>query len=287
MKQVFISYPYRDEHAKEFVGFLREHLPALGAEAVDIFMDEALPIGEDWRTSLTEAINRCSVFICFTSEMNPNVMFELGYALGKNKEIILVGDSRCIPADLQHMTYVPRDSHPYDVLVQVQKCLSAHGDRRPFLGLDPKYPKRALDILVQRPELLDSLEGGEFEELIRHWFLTKGYRVNPHWEDTRDYGFDFLVEPFRGDRAAVEVKKYRTTSKVPVSVVRQLLGAIVMEHIPLGIVISSAPFTESALFFARESNTTILLWTLQDLIRMAEIPNEGVDTYISLGENVK
>lgn len=287
MKQVFISYPYQDEQAKEFASFLREHLPTFGAEGVDIFMDTTtMPVGEDFRTSLTEAINRCSVFICFTCEKNPNVMFELGYALGKNKEIILIGDSRSIPADLQHMTYVSRDSNPYDVLAQVQKHLSAHGDRSPYLGLDPDSPRRTLETLVQRPELIDNLEGREFEELIQHWFLMKGYTVNPRGA-TRDFGYDFLVEPFRGNCAAVEVKKYRTTSKVSVSVVRQLLGAMVMEHISLGIVISSAPFTESALFFARESETTILLWTIQDLVRMIELPRESVDNYIPPDDSAK
>lgn len=277
MKQVFISYPYQDEQAKSSAEFLRWNLPAFEAEAMDIFMDKTKqPVGEDLHTSLTEAINRCSVFICFTSEMNPNVMFELGYALGKNKEIILIGDSWSIPADLQHMAYIPRDSPPYDILVQVQKCLLAHGDRTPYLGLDPESPRCTLNTLVQRPELLDSLEGREFEELIRHWFLMKGYEVNLQ-EAMRDFGYDFLVEPFRGNCAAVEVKKYRTTSKVPVSVVRQLLGAMVMERIPLGIVISSAPFTESALFFARKSDTPVLLWTLQDLVRMTELPNESLE----------
>jgi HJR/Mrr/RecB family endonuclease len=278
MKQVFISYSNRDYRAAEIAKFLQAHLPTFGAK-VDIF--DTLPLGEDWHRSLTEAINKCSVFIGITCEMNLNVSFEIGYALGKNKEIILIGDSRSIPSDLQHLRYISRDSPLFDVLVQVQKCLSAQEDRKPYLGFDLNFPQHALDTLVQRPELLDNLEGYEFEELIRRWFLIKGYRINPR-EIPRDLGFDFIVESFRGKLAGVEVKKYQTTSKVPISVVRQLLGAMVMEHIPLGIVISNTPFSESALSFATESDTPILLWTLQDLIRMKDLPREGVDTYISL-----
>lgn len=276
MKQVFISYAYRDEQSRASVAFLREHLPAFGAEPVDIFMNEMLAIGDDWRSSLTEAINRCSIFICFASEMNPNVMFELGYALGKNKQIILIGDSKSIPADLQHMAYISKDSHPYDVLAQVQKCLSTHDERIPFLGLDPHSPRHNICTLVDRPDLLDSLEGRELEELIKHWFLMKNYTVDA-FDETRDCGFDFMVSPFRGERAAVEVKKYRTTSRVPVSVIRQLLGAMVVGHIPIGIIVSSAPFTESAFFFAKEINPTVLLWTLEDLVRMNEMPRNRLE----------
>lgn len=276
MKRVFISYPFQDRQAQAFAHFLREHLPSIGAEPIDILMDDSIPSSEDWRSSLTEAINRCAIFICFASEANPNVMFELGYALGKNKQIILVGDSRSIPSDLQQMIYVSKDAHPYDILVQIQKYLSTYEERRPYLGLDPRSPKPSLEALIARPDLLDSLEGREFEELVRKWFLTKGFRIRDQ-EFSRDYGFDFLVNPFRGENAAVEVKKYRTTSRVPVAIVRQLLGAMVAERIPVGIVISSAPYTESAIFFAKEIKPTVLLWTLDDLVKMNDMTNNRVE----------
>lgn len=276
MKKVFISYPCNDKQAQAFAHFLREHLPAFGAEAIDIFMDESIQPGDEWRSSLTAAINRCSMFICFASEMNPNVMFELGYALGKNKQILLVGDSRSIPADLQQMVYIPRESHPYDVLAQIQKSLSSFEERRPYLGLDPQSPKPSIGTLIERPDLLDSLEGLELEELVKEWFVKKGYHVSGD-DVAHDRGFDFMVAPFRDGNAAVEVKKYRTTSRVPVAVVRQLLGSLVAERIPVGIVISSAPYTESAIFFAREVAPTILLWTLHDLVKMNEMPNKRVE----------
>lgn len=276
MKQVFLSYRYDDKQAKAIVQFLREHLPAIGAEPIDIYMNETLTTGEDWGISLTEAINRCAVVVCIAGNAQSNAMFELGYALAKNKQIVLVGDSQSIPFDLRQMIYIPKESHPFDILVQVQKCLSAYEERRPYLGLNPLTPKPSLNTLSERPDLIDSLEGPEFEEIVKEWFLAKGYKVNDT-DVARDTGFDFIVHPFRGTHAAVEVKKYRSTSRVPVAVVRQLLGAMVGERLSAGIVVSSAPYTDSAIFFAREIEPPVLLWTLADLVKMNEMPNKGVE----------
>ena len=279
MKKVFISYSYDDPMAKQLARFLDEHLPALGAEPITV--SDAVEPGGNWQMGITEEINRCSVFVCFIQRDNSNVMFELGYALAKNKKIILVGDFDLLPADLRSMRYVPREAHPYDVLMHIEKCLSRESSEPlPPHVLDPRSPQEAIRLLLDRPELLDTCGPHEFEELAMHWFMSKGLQVQQA-SVSRDYGYDLLVEPFRGNKAVVEVKKYKSTSQVPLAVIRQLVGSMALEHIQYGIIISSAPFTRSADFFVQDIEPTVLLWTLQDLAKMDEMPNKSVDTYVS------
>jgi len=279
MRRVFISYPFHDREARMFARFLHEHLPSLGVEPVAV--DDALEAGDNWQMGITDQINKCSVFISFVDRENPNVMFELGYALAKNKKIIIVGDFERMPSDLRSMTYVPRDSHPYDVLMHVEKYLSRDvGGLPPFASVDIENPQAAVIQLLERPDLLDTIGPREFEDLIARWFVSKGMHIEQSMA-ARDYGYDLLVEPFRNNRAVVEVKRYKSTSQVPLTVVRQLLGSMVPDHIPYGIVVSSAPFTKSAMFFAQDIEPTILLWTLEDLAEMDKMPNKSVDTYES------
>jgi HJR/Mrr/RecB family endonuclease len=278
MKKVFISYSYQDSMAKQFARFLNEHLPTLGAEAVAV--SDAFEAGDNWQMGITEEINKCSVFICFVERDNSNVMFELGYALAKNKKIILVGDFVDLPVDLRSMIYVPREAHPYDILMHVEKQLTREAIGVSPYDVDVRDPQQAIRVLLDRPELLDSLAPREFEELVMRWFTARGLQVEPS-SVSRDYGYDLLVYPFRGERAVVEVKKYKSTSQVPLATIRQLVGSMAIERIPCGIIVSTAPFSRSADFFVQDIQPTVLLWTLEDLARMDEDPKISVDNYVS------
>jgi hypothetical protein len=274
MKKVFLSYSYSDQEAQMFARFLNEHLPSLGAEPLELYNE--ICMGEDLHHAITEQINKCSLFICFLQPSNSNVMFELGYALGKNKKIIVVGDLHDLPSDVRSMIYLSRDSSHYDILDHIEKFLASYTEREPFWGLDPSHPRDSIATLIERPELLDNIDGREFEELVGQWFREKGYEVENEFY-RGDRGYDFLVEPFKNNKAVVEVKKYKSTSQVPVSVIRQLVGTMSLVQVPVGIVVSSAPFTKSAKYFVENIEPTILLWTLEDLAAMNNMPNKTLE----------
>jgi len=275
MRKVFVSYSHKDREAREFAHFLYNRLPDLGAEP--LYLIDEFEVGTNWQIGITEQINKCSIFICFIDRDNPNIMFELGYALAKNKKIIIVGDFKDLPADLRSMTYVPKESHPYELLMHVEKYLSSESGRISPYDVDLTDPRRTIELLLERPELLDSLDPREFEQLVSRWFSMRGYVVEKT-VTSRDYGYDFLVRPFREERAVVEVKKYKSTSQVPLAVIRQLVGSMAMERIPYGIVVSTAPFTKSVSFFLQDLKPTIYLWTLEDLVRMGELSNERLES---------
>lgn len=263
MRSAYVSFSYRDLDAREYVEILREHLHFLDIEPIDVQMSLFPP--DEIHRSITDAINKCSIFICFLDPKNPNVMFELGYAFAKNKQIIIVSDDfKSIPFDVQNSAFIQRNAPPSKLMHQIEKQL--HDLRTPswYDELHAGNPVDQLNVLASRPEVLDAIDSREFTGIISEWFRFQGcdVRVDP---DGPDSGYDFRVEGFRGGTAAVELKKYKTSTQVSISVVRQLVGAILLENIRTGIIVSSAPFTRSAISFAENIEPEILLWTLEDM----------------------
>lgn len=278
MTRIFLSHSAQDSVAHHFCHFLREHLKIADVGPIEVF--NSVEPGEDWQTGITEAINRCSVFICFFQRDNPNLMFELGYALAKNKKIILLGDFENLPFDLRSMRYFPRQTHPFEVLSQVDRYLVERPAHSSTFDINTNTPQEAVKALLERPELLDTLASQDFEALIMRWFEFRGLHVQMT-SQSRDYGFDMFIEPFRGERASVEVKKYKSESQVPVAIIRQLIGTMTLERVGIGIVIATAPFTKSAHFFVRDIQPKVLLWTLNDLAQIDNDPNINLDEYDS------
>jgi len=278
MIRVFISFSYHNHYARKTAHFLQNQMSTLDAAVSTI--PESLDLGDKWQMCITDQINRCSVFICFVENDSPKVMFELGYALAKNKKIILVGDYKHLPADLRSMSYLPSDSDPFELLSRVEKILFSEWSITSSFELNVNCPSNTISELLDRPELLDSIEPREFGELIMQWFTAKGYQVDCPM-DSRDCGYDFLIRPFKSDRAVVEVKKYKSTSQVPLNIIRQLVGSMALEHTSYGILVATAQFTKSAQFFVNDIKPTILLWTLQDLVQMDQLPMERIDEYSS------
>jgi len=59
---------------------------------------------------------------------------------------------------------------------------------------------------------------------------------------TREAGYDILArDPLTSFQAAVEVRKYGRNSVVGVSIVRQLVGAMMLSDIPCAILLSTNP----------------------------------------------
>ena len=273
MKTIIISYNYSDKNSQHLVDFLRKNLEdteintTCSYECKFCYMEER---------SIIDKINKCSLFICFLDNKNKNALFELGYALGRNKKIITIGEVGNIPFDVQNMGYLKPETSSYDLLTKVEKYLQLYEEPSPQLNLLINDPIETLDSLSSMPELLDNLDWREFEELVASWFRNKGYIVEQS-PRVHDRGYDFVIHPFRGDKAIVEVKKYKSTSRVPLSMVRQLVGSMSLERIQNGIIVSNATFPNSAKYFVKDTKSTVFLWTIKDLLRMRDMPNKSLE----------
>jgi restriction system protein len=116
-------------------------------------------------------------------------------------------------------------------------------------------------------ELLHSLGGRGFEELIASLYREMGYDV-ALTKKTRNGGVDVVAlssTPARKDKKYIQCKC--TSGKVPVGIVRELYGVISDDKIPSGVVVSLSGYTSEAIKFA-ERNAGLELLDGQAIIRL-------------------
>lgn len=102
-----------------------------------------------------------------------------------------------------------------------------------ILGVD-----RAGDLIHS----LDTLSGGEFEDLLMNLYKRRGYQVEKT-PATGDQGADLIVEK-AGQRVAVQAKRYRET--VGNEAVQQIVAAVSHYGADRGVVVSTSQFSSSA-----------------------------------------
>lgn len=120
---LFVAMPYWS-HAKvnEYNKLFKECLKELQSTLkVDVSL-ELIPImrfkGESKRIDrrLLDSIDSCEVFVADITECNPNVLFEVAYAEGCNKPMILLkkeGDKAEPPFDMDKLQWIPYDGDTY------------------------------------------------------------------------------------------------------------------------------------------------------------------------------
>lgn len=96
----------------------------------------------------------------------------------------------------------------------------------------------------------------EFEMLIGEAFRRRGSQVVERGGRGADGGVD-LVLTKGGERHVVQCKHWRATS-VPVSVVRELFGAMATEGAVSGFVVTAGKFTRDARDFAKGRNVELI-----------------------------
>lgn len=265
MTKIYVSSSAWDYEARNFVDYVRRSPHARGLEIEAPQFESRFD--HNPLNSFPSLVRTCDLFLCFTDQSRPEVMLELGYAMGANKEVILAGDVSSIPSNLMNNPFIRRGTEPADIVEFLAKYRFAKVDVADHVQELLDRPSEIVHTMMNHPELVDSIDAKVFEGIVARWFEEKGLRVEGGAEGP-DGGYDFSVSPFRGGRALVEVKKYKSSSQVPVSAVRQLAGSLSFSRAEYGILISSAHFTEAAKFFANGVRSPILLWTLDDLDRM-------------------
>lgn len=261
MNSIFVSYSNNDILAKNIVATLDDSLLESG---IVLYPDSFIwEYKENIRQHLIDSINKSNYFICFFDRSNPNIMFELGYALGKNKNIILIGDYGDIPYDLKDFSYIRRSDNTNEILMELNERLySATFPNKE----DICYNEYRVNIqrVIEEQDFLDKLSYQDFERIIYEYLTAQNLDIeNPSLN--RDGGYDFLIQDLN---CLVEVKKYSKNSKIPLSVIRTMLGAMVEMNADKGIIISSSEFTNSAINFIKDLKLKIVLLTLQDLLKI-------------------
>lgn len=263
MKKIYISSSFK--HVDDFLTFtLKRDLTEMGYEVVnkendESFFDESKATPEYW-------ISQSDVFIAIIKDKSPFVFYELGYATALGKKVLIISESEFdLPSSLRKYNNIRFDSGISSSIYNVINFLRK-------TNIDEKYVidnisnfKELIDNFRENSQIIDRVSGPEFEDFIFNYFSNTGAKVvRPN--SSTDYGYDFILRDWKGfHKTIVEVKKYNRNSKVSVSTIQQVVGAMNIYEADHAIIITTSEFTASAKEFANSMRKKIELWDINYL----------------------
>jgi nucleoside 2-deoxyribosyltransferase len=98
--QAYLALPLKDAASKDLARQIREVLEGQGVEA---FQPTGISAGSSFSDEIQGAIRKAEVVIADLTGMSPNVLFDVGVALGLRKPVLLLSQEpvRDLPADLR------------------------------------------------------------------------------------------------------------------------------------------------------------------------------------------
>lgn len=272
MKSIYLSYSYgKIEHS--FIEMLRNELERFDFRIINVFPNI---ICSDFELENTNqnSINKCDLLIAIISEYNPNVFFELGYAIGRGKQILIVGSIGIdLPRSLKNINYIVGDPYEKNIIFEIINQI----EKMKFIQTKKVENINDLEFLINSydndQDFFDKIEPIQFEEIIGQFFRRMNYEIYPN-ENPNEYGYDFLITNYGNyGKTLVEIKKYNRNSKISVGQIQQFLGAIYFNKAECGIFITTSGFTRSAIDFAERATPKIELWDIDNLINRIKLDN--------------
>jgi len=261
MKTIFCSCDPFDRKARDIAEGIRLNSHYFGWAFIPYSPQSVPSISE----SIFEHIKQASLVLAIFGERSPNVLLELGYALGLGKQVIIVADlTSGLPFDLAAIQAVDYRMPVEDIWTKVLKFL----EKSPAEGRASDVPpdlRSMLQLKVAFPERFDQLTYEAFENALKRAFAEKGYEVEIADLES-DYGYDFTIKRAR-ETALVQIKKNSLNGKVSIAAVQQLLGAIHASEVPKALLITTSEFTDAARGYASRHSSELVLWTAQDLVK--------------------
>lgn len=125
--RAFLAMPFRPE-----LSWIREAIRAAAQElAIQLrAVDEILAPGEEIVAGIREEIRRCSLAYAVLTDLNPNVMYELGLLHEASKPTILLADRETInrlPFDIRTRMVVTFEKHQHAAHELTQAVITATG----------------------------------------------------------------------------------------------------------------------------------------------------------------
>ena len=118
--------------------------------------------------------------------------------------------------------------------------------------------------------IVDKMEGKEFEKFLSAHFENLGYKVELT-PDSNDYGADLVIKK-DGIKTVLQAKRYK--DKVGITAIQQIVAAINYYGADKGVVISNNFFTKNAYTLAKKNN--VELWDRKKLIQIMSKSNGKV-----------
>lgn len=258
---IYFSYGIEDEVGRSLFFSLRCDLRKMDIR--DYWSErENISFDGNLDNTVLDFINNCSLFIQIFRPNSPNLLFELGYAIGRNKKILIIAGERDLPPIFKKLPFISIDSEKMTVLENINKYIN---DANIFPESSPRleFDINFYDSICESPDEIDKLDPYDLELLSFNLLNLLDFKVE---KCSSERGFDFYCSHKSTD-FALELKKYRYSNRIGVSQIRQFYGAIKLEGIKFGVFVSTCPFSPSALDFAKRTDGEILLWSFSKMVK--------------------
>lgn len=240
----------------------------LAREGIEVREAQHAPLGVELGSHIAEEIRGSDALIAVFHDGSRNVAFEIGFAMGANRGVLLVTEqAETIPSELGTLPCIRIGQDTQLDLLETLRRVLARAPReatRPRAAFASALEE--LGTVTTDPPYFEAMEYSRFERLVADVFRSKGFIVT-FPPPSRPAGYDFVVEgPETPGRVAVEVKKVGRQRLISVEHVRQLLTSVQFARAAAGVLISSSEFTASAIAFAETSQPRLTLMPLGQLL---------------------
>jgi HJR/Mrr/RecB family endonuclease len=262
-KKIFLSYKYGliDSY------FVRDIIEQFEFLVFEVVAPDILTITDSIAEGIQSLIRSADIFVVFFTSGSSNLLFELGYAMGLGKKIVVVSEPNTpLAVDIANLFVIKGNFNSLDVLPRLVQYIEKL--QLPTLSKNLVFDSSTdlLNSYKASPNIFDEIHPKDFEDAVFNWFLENGFRAI-RTASYNDAGCDFLISNYKNcRRAIVEVKKLSRNSKTPISTVRQLIGSVYSSEADCGILITSSEFTSAAIEMAKKQQKPIELWTMDDLL---------------------
>jgi hypothetical protein len=263
MTKVYVSIPA----TASSIG--QEIIKACAEHNVEIIytLPDFLDLGRPAETMA--AIREADVLVAYIGgwEANPNVLLEVGYALGAGKNVGLVshGETAHLPAALNSLrVFLSGDNTWIEQLFEfIVSAPSTQSKGRKFESAHAE-----LSALLKSPDLLEKISPYRFELLIFEYLKeTMPLDEVRVFNEVRDY--DVVIDDVEhGLTCAIEVKKLAAQSYIGAGDVFRLIGRFEIQPVNSAMLITTSQFTKSAIDFAGKSPIPLQLLTLSDFLKI-------------------
>ncbi|MDB5347277.1 MAG: endonuclease [Schlesneria sp.] len=262
MRKIFLSGPYASNEVWVLADFLE-------SEGNQVWQPDRISSGTGsmYTEEILTAIKRCDVFIAWIGKPHPNVMFELGYALGAGKTVLLIraGDGK-IPFELASFPVLAIEELSPRSLAEVAERINQATIKLPAERPDFRTARDKLRHMCDDESYLDAVAPREFEDSIAA-FLKEMDLQTELLPVRNDKGFDITIE-YENCLYVVDAKKLNRNSRLSVVEIQRLLGAATFAEARGAILVTSGGFTATAKYFAHDAPITIVLLTIDELVGM-------------------
>lgn len=181
----------------EIICSIDKVLDELNIERMDAFSVEAR---ESIGTSLISMILESDFIIAILSCTSPNVLFEIGLAVGNNKSVfLLVEENMVLPFNLKGMTYIKiNDKLSENMLLPLQYFIHGLHNEKTLELMTPKYIKSEVEEKLFFEKLQNIKTNGngiQFESFVIDFFkqIKNQYTTSKFASNSQDVSYDLAL----------------------------------------------------------------------------------------------